>query len=104
MIAALESRHPRGQALMVLPGSLSTLGPLSNDPVVPIFPSVHCEFAVSDLEMERVLTAYLLPFAIMLLLHGALPDALGPRRTVIVGIAAYAIATRIAVRPRRVRA
>ena len=59
MNAALESRHARGQALTVLLGSLSTLVPFSNDSVLPVFRSMQSEFAVSDLEMQQVLSAIL---------------------------------------------
>lgn len=92
MTAALDSRHARGQALTVLLGSLSTLGPFSNDSVLPVFPSLQSEFAVTDLQMQQVLTVYFLPFAVMMLMHGTLSDALGRRRMIIVGMAAYAVA------------
>ena len=92
MIAALESRPARGQALTVLLGSLSTLGPFSNDSVLPVFPSLQSEFAATDLEMQQVLTVYFVPFAVMMLMHGTLSDALGRRRMIIAGMAAYAAA------------
>ena len=92
MHAALESRHARGQALTVLLGSLSTLGPFSNDSVLPVFRSMQSEFAVSDLEMQQVLTVYFLPFAVMMLMHGTLSDAFGRRRMIVLGMAAYSLA------------
>lgn len=89
---ASKSRRASGQALLVLLGLLSTLGPFSNDSVLPAFPSIQAEFAVTDVQMQQTLTAYFLPFAIMMLLHGTLSDALGRKRMIVAGMAAYALA------------
>lgn len=42
--------------------------------------------------MQQTLTAYLLPFAVMALWHGAISDALGRRRVVLVALACFALA------------
>jgi DHA1 family bicyclomycin/chloramphenicol resistance-like MFS transporter len=65
---AAKSRRASGQALLVLLGLLSTLGPFSNDSVLPAFPSIQAEFGVSDIQLQTLLTAYFLPPVIMMLL------------------------------------
>ena len=44
----------------------------------------------SDVAIQQTLTAYLVPFAFMMLWHGALADALGRRRVILVGLALFA--------------
>jgi DHA1 family bicyclomycin/chloramphenicol resistance-like MFS transporter len=92
MNASTELRPAKGRALVVLLGLLSTLGPFSNDSILPVFPSLQSDFGVADLEMQQTLTVYFLPFALMMFFHGALSDALGRRRMIIIGMAAYALA------------
>jgi DHA1 family bicyclomycin/chloramphenicol resistance-like MFS transporter len=95
MDAPIRSRRAQGQALIVLLGLLSTLGPFSNDSFLPVFPSVQREFGIGDLQMQQALTAYFLPFAVMMLLHGAFSDAFGRRRMIIVGMGAYGMAASV---------
>ena len=43
--------------------------------------------------MQQTLTAFMLPFAFMMLWHGALSDALGRRRVILTGLAVYTLAS-----------
>ena len=54
----------------MLLGLLPTLGPFSNDNVLPDFPPIQSGFGVSSVQMQQTLSAYFLPFAVMMLLHG----------------------------------
>jgi len=45
------------------------------------------------LEIQQTLTAYLLPYAAMMLFHGAVSDAFGRRWPILVGLAGYTIAS-----------
>jgi len=85
-------RRASGQVLIVLLGLLSTLGPFSNDTLLPNFPPIQSTFGVGGVEMQQALTAYFIPFAFMMLLHGALSDAYGRRRVIMIGMSAYALA------------
>ena len=70
--------------LAVTLAGLAMLGPFSVDTYLPSFPAIQREFAVTPLEVQQTLTAYLIAFAVMTLFHGALSDSFG-RRPVILG-------------------
>jgi DHA1 family bicyclomycin/chloramphenicol resistance-like MFS transporter len=76
--------------LVVLLASLSALGPFSIDTYLPAFPAMAENLGTSDIAIQQTLTAYLLPFAFMMLWHGALSDALGRRRIILGGLALFA--------------
>ena len=81
---------PRGIALLL--AGLSALGPFAIDTYLPSFADIGTSLAASPLEVQQTLTAYLLPFAVMALWHGAIADALGRRRVVLVALACFALA------------
>ncbi|MCC6531463.1 MAG: multidrug effflux MFS transporter [Burkholderiales bacterium] len=91
MIASAEARRARGQALIVLLGLLSMLGPFSNDSVLPNFPLIESHYAIDAVHMQQTLTVYFIPFAVMMLLHGTFSDAFGRRRIIVLGMAGYAL-------------
>ena len=51
------------------------------------------QFDVSPVLVQQSLTAYMVPFAIMTLWHGAISDALGRRRPTLVLLACFAAAS-----------
>jgi DHA1 family bicyclomycin/chloramphenicol resistance-like MFS transporter len=67
------------------------LGPFSVDTYLPSFPAIQREFAVTPLEVQQTLTAYLLAFAVMTLFHGALSDSFGRRPVILACLASYVI-------------
>ena len=73
---------PRGIALLL--ACLSALGPFSIDAYLPSFHDIGQSLAATPLEVQQTLTAYLVPFAFMALWHGAISDALGRRRVILV--------------------
>ena len=66
--------------IALLLASLSALGPFSIDTFLPSFHDIGRSLNATPLEVQQTLTAYLLPFSVMALWHGAISDALGRRR------------------------
>ncbi len=56
-------------------------------------PSIQRALGFSDAERQWLITAYMLPFAGLLLLGGRISDALGRRRAFLVGLAGFATAS-----------
>ena len=79
--------------LAVLLASLAMIGPFSIDTYLPAFPAMADALGATQVEVQQTLTAYLVPFAVMMLWHGALSDALGRRRVILGGLAVYALAS-----------
>ena len=72
---------------------LSMIGPFSIDTPFPAFEQMGRDLAVDTHDLQLVVTVYMLPFAVMSILHGPLSDALG-RKPVIVGATAiYVVAS-----------
>ena len=90
MIIRVHFRHPALQQgnvsaplLAVTLAGLVMLGPFSVDTYLPSFPAIQREFAVTPLEVQQTLTAYLIVFAVMTLFHGALSDSFGRRPVIL---------------------
>ena len=88
--AAPAQRAPR---LALLLGLLATVGPFSIDTFFPSLRAIAAEFGVTYLQAQQTLTTYLVPYAIMSLVHGSLSDALGRRRVILWGLTLYALAS-----------
>ena len=71
--------------------SLTALGPFSIDTYLPSFPDIGANLHATPIEVQQTLTAYLLPFADMALWHGAISDALGRRRVILVTLALFGL-------------
>lgn len=82
---------PRGLAPLL--AGLAVIGPFSIDTYLPAFPAIGQALGASPVEVQQTLTAYLVPFAFMMLWHGALADALGRRRVLLWAYALYALAS-----------
>jgi len=80
----LQERSVSAPLLAVTLAGLVMLGPFSVDTYLPSFPAIGREFAVTPIELQQTLSAYLIAFAVMTLFHGALSDSFG-RRPVILG-------------------
>jgi len=81
---------PRGIALLL--AALGALGPFSIDTYLPSFNDIGSSLHATPLQVQQTLTAYLIPFAIMALWHGAISDALGRRRVLLVTLALFGLA------------
>jgi DHA1 family bicyclomycin/chloramphenicol resistance-like MFS transporter len=73
--------------------ALSAVGPFSIDAYLPSMPEIGRVFGASPLLVQQTLTAYLAPFAVMTLWHGAISDTLGRRRVTLVGLALFDLAS-----------
>jgi DHA1 family bicyclomycin/chloramphenicol resistance-like MFS transporter len=77
--------------LAVLIGGLSMVSPFSIDTFFPAFHAMEAALHVSALQLQQVITAYMVPFAFASLIHGPLSDALGRRPVMIWGMALYTV-------------
>jgi len=73
--------------------ALSAVGPFSIDAYLPSMPEIGRTFGASPLLVQQTLTAYLAPFALMTLWHGAISDTLGRRRVTLVALALFLLAS-----------
>lgn len=89
------SARPAGErpALPVLLAGLAMFGPFSIDTYLPAFQAIGASLNATQVEVQQTLTAFMLPFAFMMLWHGALSDALGRRRVILTGLAVYTCAS-----------
>ncbi len=84
-----QVRHPRFFTLLL--ASLSMLVQFSIVTYLPAFADMARDLHVGPVEMQQTITAYLLPFGIMVAWHGAISDAIGRRSMILVGLALYAL-------------
>jgi DHA1 family bicyclomycin/chloramphenicol resistance-like MFS transporter len=73
----------------LLLAALAALGPFSTDTMLPSMLEIGRHFKAGPVAVQQVLTAYMVPFAIMSLWHGALSDAIGRRRMILAGLLLY---------------
>ena len=91
MNTAARNAVPLGLAAVL--ALLSMVSPFSIDTFFPSFRAMQAEFRLSDLSIQQTLTAYMLPYAVMSLVHGPLSDAFGRRVIVLWGLSLYALAS-----------
>ncbi len=73
--------------------SLAALAPFAIDTYLPAFPSLAKALGGTNLELQQSLTAYLFPYAIMTLWHGAISDSIGRLSTLRWGLGVFAVAS-----------
>lgn len=88
---SLPRKYHRGLAALL--AALASVGPFSIDAYLPSMPEIGRVLGTDLLTVQQTLTAYMLPFAIMSLWHGAISDALGRRRVILWGTALFALAS-----------
>ncbi len=86
-----EIRHRRWLPLLI--AGLATIGPFTIDTYLPSFPAMAAAFDTTEVLVQQTLTAYLIPFAFMMLFHGAISDAVGRRPVILIGLGGYVIAS-----------
>ncbi|MFA7267846.1 MAG: multidrug effflux MFS transporter [Sterolibacterium sp.] len=79
--------------IAALLAALTMIGPFSIDTYLPAFQAMSASLGATVVEVQQTLTAYLLTFSLMIMWHGALADALGRRRVILVGLAVYVLAS-----------
>lgn len=79
--------------LVLLLASLSMLGPFTIDTFFPAFPAMQQALSAQPWQIQQTLTVYLVAYALMALVHGALSDALGRRPVVLASLVVYLLAS-----------
>lgn len=79
--------------LPLLIAGLATIGPFTIDTYLPSFPAIALEMNTTEVLVQQTLTAYLIPFAVMMLFHGAISDAVGRRPVILIGVGGFVIAS-----------
>lgn len=83
---------PVRRAALLL-ASLSMIGPFAIDTIFPAFGQIGRQFAATPLAMQQSISAYLLAYAAMSIVHGPLSDAVGRKPVIIGGLAVFALAS-----------
>jgi DHA1 family bicyclomycin/chloramphenicol resistance-like MFS transporter len=84
---------PTRTRLAIMLASLAMLGPFSIDTYLPAFPEIASSLDASSIQVQQTMTAYMLAFAVMILWHGALSDALGRRNVILVSLGIFVVAS-----------
>ena len=71
---------------------------LSIDNLLPAFGAIQAFFGIADAnEMQLIISAYMIAFALMQLFYGPLSDIIGRRPAMLIGLAVYGVGTVIAI-------
>jgi DHA1 family bicyclomycin/chloramphenicol resistance-like MFS transporter len=87
-----RSRRATVQLILIL-GSLSAFAPLAIDMYLPALPALTTDLHGSASEIQLTLTACFVGLALGQIVAGPLSDAYGRRRPMLVGLAAFAVAS-----------
>lgn len=88
----MNSTSP-ARSLALLLALMSAIGPFSIDTYLPAFHAIGSDLAATPLQVQQTMTAFLLPFGVMTLWHGAISDAIGRRRVTLAGLVLFALAS-----------
>ncbi|WP_166984688.1 multidrug effflux MFS transporter [Canibacter zhoujuaniae] len=80
-------------ALIISLAMLAMLGPFTIDMIFPGFPHIGREFNVSTAQLQQITSIYLVAFAGMSLFHGAISDAIGRKRVMLLAFSVYLLAS-----------
>lgn len=80
-------------SLAFLLAAVSAVGPFCIDAYLPSMNEIADTFGITLVAAQQTLTAYMLPFALMTLWHGAISDAIGRRRMMLIGLAIFTAAS-----------
>ena len=89
----MKTAHTPPSGIAVLLALLAALGPFAIDTYLPSFHDIGESLQATPLEVQQTLSFYLFSFAAMALWHGAISDALGRRRVVLVTLALFALSS-----------
>jgi MFS transporter, DHA1 family, multidrug resistance protein len=79
--------------LALILGALAMFGPFAIDTLFPAFPAVAADLGVSAVAIQQTISAYLIAYALMGVLHGPLSDALGRKPVILAGTAVFVLAS-----------
>ncbi len=97
LVSPQQSTSPRRPQLLIILGALSAFGPLSIDMYLPSLPALSHDFSSGASLVQLTLSACLLGLALGQTIAGPISDALGRRRPLLIGLAAYALASLLCV-------
>lgn len=89
----MASAEPSRLRLAALLAGLAAIAPFSIDTYLPAFHAIAADLGATPIQMQQTLTAYLVPYAVMMLWHGTLSDALGRRGVILASLAVYVLAS-----------
>jgi len=81
--------------MAAMAAGLSMLGQFAIATYLPAFAVMSNDLHASTAQVQQSLTAYLLPFALMIPWHGAISDAVGRRRMILLGCALFTLGSLI---------
>lgn len=90
-IAPHTSPLPGVAAVAALTAGLSMLGQFAIASYLPAFAVMGSDLHATTAQVQDSLTAYLLPFALMIPWHGAISDAVGRRRMILLGCTLFTV-------------
>jgi DHA1 family bicyclomycin/chloramphenicol resistance-like MFS transporter len=79
--------------LTVILAAVSTLGPFTIDAFFPALRAIAADLGVDKWQAQQLLTSFMVPYAVMSLVHGSVSDAVGRRRVILTGLALYTLAS-----------
>jgi DHA1 family bicyclomycin/chloramphenicol resistance-like MFS transporter len=79
--------------LAAILGALAMFGPFSIDTIFPAFPQIAAQMGAGKVAMQQTISAYLLAYAAMSVVHGPLSDAIGRKRVILAGLAVFIVAS-----------
>ena len=82
----------RRRLAMIL-GMLAMIGPFAIDSIFPAFRVLAHDLRVDDAAIQQAISIYLLGYALMSLLHGALSDAFGRKPVILGGLCLFLLAS-----------
>lgn len=89
----LQALNISRRRLAMILGMLAMIGPFAIDSIFPAFRAMASELTVPDAAIQQAISIYLLGYAVMSLLHGALSDALGRKPVILAGISLFLLAS-----------
>lgn len=89
----MNARTPNLRRLALLLAGLAMFGPFSIDTIFPAFPAMGVDLGADKVAMQQTISAYLVAYALMSVVHGPLSDALGRRRVILGGLAVFTLAS-----------
>lgn len=88
---AARMRYP--YLFVVLIAGLASVGQFAIATYLPAFDAIALSLSATPLQVQQTLTAYLLPFALAILWHGAIADAIGRRGFILFGLSLFLLAS-----------
>src|SRR5262245_57817387 len=78
-------------------GGLTAIGPLSTDMYLPSLPTISTELGATMSQTQITLTAGILGLSLGQVIAGPISDALGRRRPLLIGVAAFALTSLLCI-------